>query len=281
MAFSRLAYRTSTKSALGVSLLAWIVIVLFGVALAPLTPTNHSDHDFQLEYDSQSSEYLIAAVPGGWDDDDRLQWQGSDWPLQPDNTLRSQEARDLPQAFRESPEFKYSLSFRDGPMNGQTALGPDHPSIIGSGPMDWWPSFIRSILWKPLGIDVGFQWLILGVLVGLIIGGSQALARPNPLQPPFAQITPLLHPQRPTTNSSPWSELRIHEPRLIVRPRPKYNPTAWKYLEGVLHPGHVPPRHASRRDSNSPPHCRRRPAPPPRQEEGVRAAQAAESTSHP
>ena len=185
MAFSWLAYRTSTKAALSVALLAWIVIVLFGVALAPLTPTNHSDHDFQLDYDDRTNEYQIAAVPGGWDEDDRLQWQGSDWPLQPDNTLRSQEASDLPQAFMESPEFKYSLSFRDGPMNGQTALGPDHPSIIGSGPIGWWPSFMRSILWKPLGIDVGFQWLILGVLVGLIIGGSQALARSL-----FAQITP-------------------------------------------------------------------------------------------
>ena len=185
MAFSWLAYRTSTKAALGVALLAWIVIVLFGVALAPLTPTNHSDHDFQLNYDDRTNEYQIAAVPGGWDEDDRLQWQGSDWPLQSDNTLRSQEASDLPQAFMESPEFKYSLSFRDGPMNGQTALGPDHPSIIGSGPIGWWPSFMRSILWKPLGIDVGFQWLILGVLVGLIIGGSQALARSL-----FAQITP-------------------------------------------------------------------------------------------
>ena len=185
MAFSWLAYRTSTKAALGVSLLAWIVIVLFGVALAPLTPTNHSDHDFQLDYDSQSNEYSVATVPGAWDDDDRLQWQGSAWTLQPDDTLTPQEARNLPQAFTDSEDFQHSVSFRDGPLSGQTALGPTHPSILGDGPLDWWPSSIRNILWKPLGIDVGFQWLILGVLVGLIIGGSQALARSL-----FAQITP-------------------------------------------------------------------------------------------
>ncbi len=185
MAFSRLAYRTSTKFALGVSLLAWIVIVLFGVALAPLTPTDHANHDFQLEFNSQANEYRVASVPGGWDEEDRLQWQRNAWALQPDDALTAQQARDLPQAFRESEDSKYSLSFLNGPMDGQAALGPVHPSILGDGPLDWWPSSIRNILWKPLGIDVGFQWLILGVLVGLIIGGSQALARSL-----FAQITP-------------------------------------------------------------------------------------------
>ena len=70
-------------------------------------------------------------------------------------------------------------------MDGQAALGPAHPSILGDGPLDWWPSFMRSVVWKPLGIDVGYQWLLLGVFVGLIIGGSQALARSL-----FAQITP-------------------------------------------------------------------------------------------
>ena len=185
MAFSRLAYRTSTKTALSISLFAWIIIVLFGVALAPLTPTNHADHGFQLNYDGQSGEYHIAAVPSGWDEEDRLEWQGNAWTLQPDDSLSAQEARDLPQAFWESPDVQHSISFSGGPMDGQASLGSAHPSILGGGPLDWWPSAIRSILWKPLGIDVGYQWLILGVLVGLIIGGSQALARSL-----FAQITP-------------------------------------------------------------------------------------------
>ncbi len=185
MFFSKLAYRTSTKAALGVSLMAWIVIVLFGVALAPLTPTAHSDHDFQLEFDSGANQYRVAAVPGSWDEDDTLEWQGKLWALQQDSTIAAQNANDLPQAFEQSEDFQYSLSLQDGPLEGRTALGPAHSSILGDGPLDWWPSFIRSTLWKPLGIDVGYQWLILGTLVGLIIGGSQALARSL-----FAQITP-------------------------------------------------------------------------------------------
>jgi UMF1 family MFS transporter len=56
---------------------------------------------------------------------------------------------------------------------------------LGSGLVDWWPTTVREILWKPLGLAVGYQWLLLGVLVGMVIGGSQALARSL-----FAQITP-------------------------------------------------------------------------------------------
>ena len=185
MAFSRLAYRTSTKFALSLSLFAWIFIVLFGVSLVPLTPAGHSNHDFQLDYDGQANEYRVAAVPGAWDEDDSLQWRGSAWALQPDDTLSAQEAQRLPEAFAESEDLQHSVSFQDGPMDGQSILGPAHPSILGDGPLDWWPSFMRSVVWKPLGIDVGYQWLLLGVFVGLIIGGSQALARSL-----FAQITP-------------------------------------------------------------------------------------------
>ncbi len=70
-------------------------------------------------------------------------------------------------------------------MDGETAISPAHPSALGSGLVDWWPATVREVLWKPLGLAVGYQWLLLGVLVGLVIGGSQALARSL-----FAQITP-------------------------------------------------------------------------------------------
>ena len=93
MFFSKLAYRTSTKAALGVSLMAWIVIVLFGVALAPLTPTEHAGHDFQLDFDNTANQYRVAAAPGGWDEDDALLWQGNAWPLQQGDTLAPQQTR--------------------------------------------------------------------------------------------------------------------------------------------------------------------------------------------
>ncbi len=44
---------------------------------------------------------------------------------------------------------------------------------------------VRKFVWQPLGLQVGYQWLILGVGVGLVMGGSQALARSL-----FAKISP-------------------------------------------------------------------------------------------
>ena len=63
--------------------------------------------------------------------------------------------------------------------------GKIHPSSLEGGPLDWWPSLIRNILWAPLNLEAGYQWLLLGVNVGLVMGGSQALARSL-----FSQISP-------------------------------------------------------------------------------------------
>jgi MFS-type transporter involved in bile tolerance (Atg22 family) len=79
----------------------------------------------------------------------------------------------------------YGVSFRGGDMDGKSALGPAHPAVLGDGTLDWWPTAMRAVLWGPLGLDAGYQWLLLGTSVGLVIGGSQALARSL-----FAQITP-------------------------------------------------------------------------------------------
>ena len=85
----------------------------------------------------------------------------------------------------ESRDSAYSVSVRGGALDGDTAVGRLHASRLGSGPVDWWPAIVRELLWKPLGLDAGFQWLFVGVFVGAIIGGSQALARSL-----FSQITP-------------------------------------------------------------------------------------------
>ena len=82
-------------------------------------------------------------------------------------------------------ETTWTLSIRGGELDGQSAVGRAHPSSLGTGPLDWWPSLVRRHLWAPLGLDAGYQWLLLGISVGVVIGGSQALARSL-----FAQITP-------------------------------------------------------------------------------------------
>ena len=57
---------------------------------------------------------------------------------------------------------------------------------IKEGLFSWWPKLIRTYLWEPLGLNVNFQWLILGTFVGIVMGGSQAIARSI-----FAVMTPV------------------------------------------------------------------------------------------
>ncbi len=185
LAFGWLADRISTKPALIVSLIGWTVIILFGVAIVPLSPTQHSDFDFQLNYRQATNEYVIDVAPDLPDEGLELQGRGEAWILSEGAVLKPRAVQDLPGAIESAEGFKYSLSISGGDLDGQTGLGPAHPSVLGAGPLDSWPSMVRTYLWKPLGLDSGYQWLLLGVLVGTVIGGSQALARSL-----FAQITP-------------------------------------------------------------------------------------------
>ena len=184
LAFGRLADRIATKAALVVALLGWIVIVLFGVALAPLSPEVHEDFDFQVSYRADSGDYVVATAPD-LDDPFELRWEGEYWTIEKGAVLGIGALANLPEAIGESGEVEYSLSVRGGPADGASAVGPAHPSVLGAGPIDWWPALVRGAVWEPLGLAVGYQWLLLGVSVGLVIGGSQALARSL-----YAQITP-------------------------------------------------------------------------------------------
>tara|TARA_B100000700_G_C14395914_1_gene556938 strand:- start:84 stop:548 length:465 start_codon:yes stop_codon:yes gene_type:complete len=56
-------------------------------------------------------------------------------------------------------------------------MGVDHPASLGDGKVDGIAIATRNVLWEPLGMSIGFQWLTLGLLAGLMMGGSQALAR--------------------------------------------------------------------------------------------------------
>ena len=185
LAFGWLADRITTKPALTVSLVAWTVIVLFGVAIVPLSPRDHSDFDFQLAYIPASGDYVIEVAPDLPEEGLELEGRGDTWLLGEGAVLKPRAVQNLPDAIRDAREFEYSLSVRGGELDGQSAVGVAHPSVLGPGLIDRWPSIVRGYLWEPLGLQVGYQWLLLGVLVGLVIGGSQALARSL-----FAQITP-------------------------------------------------------------------------------------------
>ena len=185
LAFGKLALRFSTKAALVVALLGWCMIVLFGVALSPLAPKEHSDFDYQLTYHPGSGGYTVEQAPDLGDSRTESVWREEVGEFAAGDILAYQRARALRDSVRSSENSPYSISIAGGDMDGEKSVGALHPSTLGSGPVDWWPAFVRDKIWEPLGFDAGYQWLLLGVWTGMVIGGSQALARSL-----FAQISP-------------------------------------------------------------------------------------------
>ena len=92
----------------------------------------------------------------------------------------------LVEAVRTSDLSRFGISVKGGELDGTTGIGPAHPSVlVDESPLGFWPGTLRDHVWKPLGIAVDIQWLMMGALVGLVLGGSQALARSL-----FAYMTP-------------------------------------------------------------------------------------------
>ena len=185
LVFGKLALRFSTKTALVVALIGWCMIVLFGVALSPLVPAERSDFDYRLSYQSASGDYIVEKAPDLDDSRTEVLWREEVGEYIEGDVVSSQAAHTLSESVRVSDNSSYSISIVGGNLDGQKRVGGLHPSTLGSGPLDWWPAFVRDKIWKPLGFDAGYQWLLLGVFTGMVIGGSQALARSL-----FAQITP-------------------------------------------------------------------------------------------
>ena len=109
----------------------------------------------------------------------------SETALKVGDTLPVEGAEALVQKIGESGNAPYSISVEGGGLSAETATGRLHRSNLSDGPIDWWPSTVRRLVWQRLGLDAPYQWLLLGVGVGLVMGGSQALARSL-----FAQIVP-------------------------------------------------------------------------------------------
>jgi MFS-type transporter involved in bile tolerance (Atg22 family) len=74
-------------------------------------------------------------------------------------------------------DSRFSSSVEGGEIANSTAVGTDHPTNLGDGLLDAIPVWVRGNVWAPLGIAVGIQFLLLGCAMGLLLGGSQGLAR--------------------------------------------------------------------------------------------------------
>ena len=212
--FTKLADKWGTKKALQFSLICWCVVIIGALSFAPLELENHDEYDIQYTWDEDAGNYVVTAREGvnniaALPDDDEQKWaldneeilpvqQNEDvkrqgyaveWAFDEDGeaipitVVLSEES--LAQLSDSMDESRFSFSIEGGEFAKQTGLGVNHPTSLGDGVLDFIPDTARSLIWAPLGITVFFQFLLLGVFAGALLGGSQGLARSM-----FGQMVP-------------------------------------------------------------------------------------------
>jgi UMF1 family MFS transporter len=96
------------------------------------------------------------------------------------STLTEAEALSMVSVFDNVSEHRFSIHFLGGNalIDNKGEIGEQHPTMVDQGGMfDWWPETMRDAVWKPLGIGVSLQWIILGFFVGCVMGAAGAQAR--------------------------------------------------------------------------------------------------------
>jgi len=210
--FTKLAEKWGTKGALQFSLVCWCFVIVGALSFAPLELENHDEYDMQYTFNEETGMYdavaregvnPIAALP----EDDEQQWaldneailpvqQNEDynsgyaveWAFDSDGAVvvsvnLTTESLAALEATMEESRFSYSIE--GGEFANTTGLGVNHPTSLGDGMLDFIPKTARALVWAPLGMTVFFQFLLLGVFGGALLGGSQGLARSM-----FGQMVP-------------------------------------------------------------------------------------------
>jgi len=96
------------------------------------------------------------------------------------NSIDAENATLMIANFEDTEDHRFSILFIGGEDNisGMDEVGERHPTNVDQGgPIDWWPTTLRKYVWKPLGLGVNLQWMILGIFVGCAIGAAGAQAR--------------------------------------------------------------------------------------------------------
>ena len=186
--FGWLADKYGTKEALVIALTGWIVIIVFVLGFAPLKLTNDKDYDYQFVFDSNSNNYeLISSIEFSSTEEniDVINWEEKFHKLQ-GQKVSEEELNRFINIVQNEPSSSYSVVVTGGQLDSTRIISKNHASSLSDGWIDAWPAFLRDVLWQPLNIQIGFQWMTLGLLSGLVLGGSQALARAC-----FSMMTPV------------------------------------------------------------------------------------------
>ena len=177
--FSKIAKKIGTKPALFITLFIWTLVVLLAIGMSALPPITPAEHDYQLKENKTETEmqretsYIVVKVPNLKNEGADANWQVKVGKWNVNDVLTFGHAQRLKESTIQS---RFSIHITNGKLAGST-IGKDHPSQIGDGPIDFIPSTLRTYIWQPLRLSSSFQFLLLGIFVGFVMGGSQALSR--------------------------------------------------------------------------------------------------------
>ena len=172
IAFTRLAEKIGTKNALTTACIGWCVVILLGIGFAPLEPATAEEYDVVLYSDDGQIFTMVA------DEDHVGDFYSSE-------VMAEADIDEYLASFEDSRFSVLVVDNSSGPHDGDSVLGIDHPANIGDEAGDGFAVSLRENVWGPLNLSVNTQFLILGVMSGMLLGGSQGLARSL-----FSQIIP-------------------------------------------------------------------------------------------
>jgi MFS-type transporter involved in bile tolerance (Atg22 family) len=220
--FTRLAKKIGTKKALTMSLVGWVVLCFAALSFAPLELESHDEYQIQFDWDEEQNVYTVQMADDNVPQlAQKLQYDESEFneqawarkwsrflPVEIDHrsdtmkwtfyetnsdgedvtyimAIQNPSVSDITALLSSMDESRFSASISGGSLDSSSNIGVDHPTSLGDGKLDAIPEVARDKVWQPLGLAVGFQFLLLGCAMGTLLGGSQGLARSM-----FGQIVP-------------------------------------------------------------------------------------------
>jgi len=195
-----------TKKALSVALAGWVFLCFAAVSFSPLVFDSHDDHEIMYEWDEDSQAYKVHINYDAHGIAQKLDYAASEFdeqswateyasvlPIELDDRTGTYDwvygdSANKPAYFpvdstmiqaliSSIDDTRFSVSVSGGSLSGEDNVGIDHPTNLGDGPLDGYTMWVRDNLWANLGLDVGLQFLLLGCGMGMVLGGSQGLAR--------------------------------------------------------------------------------------------------------
>ena len=181
--FSYLAKKLDTKKSLSIAVIGWGIIAILALGFAPLKLDNYNQYDYQLSY--LNDDYVLKTSPTlSETNKNEVYWADINSTFLDKELISLEEAKIFLSNFK-IPDCKFSISFIDGPLDGESEVCESHPTFLNQNVLDRWPKLLRSIVWQPLSLNQDTQFLIMGIFVGMFMGGAQALGRSL-----FAYMTP-------------------------------------------------------------------------------------------